>query len=142
MEGNYHNFANYLDVVVFTYTGFMGALATCGYLTYGDGVQQILGMSYHSALKQKLDDLLVVALTTVKLFRLLQQENIIIMHKFSIAAQNLPTDDYIVVFINITLVVGVALTYPLQIFPVVQVLENMLFAEGTTDYIVYALIPH
>ena len=64
------------------------------------------------------------------------------MHKFSIAAQNLPTDDYIVVFINITLVVGVALTYPLQIFPVVQVLENMLFAEGTTDYIVYALIPH
>ena len=52
------------------------------------------------------------------------------MHFLQIIAENLPADQPVVMVINITLMIGVLFTYPLQIFPVVEVLENLLFGAG------------
>ena len=58
-------------------------------------------------------------------------ESIIIYNlNFILTAQNLPVEESLVVVINITLIIGVVLTYPLQIFPVVEIIENNIFAEG------------
>ena len=50
-----------------------------------------------------------------------------------IIAQNLPTDNMVGLLINITLICGVVCTYPLQVFPVVEIVEGLLFADGTCD---------
>ena len=47
-----------------------------------------------------------------------------------LVAENLPQHSPVVILINVTLIIGVICTYPLQIFPVVEILENMIFAEG------------
>ena len=43
MEGNHHNFPNYLDVVMIVYTMLMAVIAAFGYVNYGSDVQQIIG---------------------------------------------------------------------------------------------------
>ena len=47
-----------------------------------------------------------------------------------IIAQNLATDNMVGLLINITLIFGVVCTYPLQVFPVVEIVEGLLFADG------------
>ena len=47
-----------------------------------------------------------------------------------IIAQNLATDNVVGLLINITLILGVVCTYPLQVFPVVEIVEGLLFADG------------
>ena len=56
---------------------------------------------------------------------------------FQIIVQNLPADHPVVIAIYSALVVGVLLTYPLQIFPVVELFETWLFGPGnkTVDFL-------
>jgi proton-coupled amino acid transporter len=45
---------------------------------------------------------------------------------------NLPAGEPLTIVTNLLLIVGVACTYPLQIIPVVQIMENALFGESMT----------
>ena len=47
-----------------------------------------------------------------------------------ILVQNLPVGDSVTVLVNITLLIGVLCTYPLQVFPVIDILEGYVFSEG------------
>lgn len=43
---------------------------------------------------------------------------------------NLPTPSALALFVNVLMLLGIIFTYPLQIFPVVGVLEEALFGKG------------
>ena len=43
---------------------------------------------------------------------------------------NIPQDDWVSFAVNICIVIGVLLTFPLQIYPVIEMLEVVLFSEG------------
>ncbi|XP_078589060.1 uncharacterized protein LOC144869546 [Branchiostoma floridae x Branchiostoma japonicum] len=45
-------------------------------------------------------------------------------------SQNLPTGSVIAQTVNLTLCIGVAFTYPMQLVPVVEIIEGWLFAPG------------
>ncbi|CAH1259170.1 uncharacterized protein [Branchiostoma lanceolatum] len=45
-------------------------------------------------------------------------------------SQNLPTGSVIAQTVNMTLCIGVAFTYPMQLVPVVEIIEGWLFAPG------------
>ena len=45
--------------------------------------------------------------------------------------KNLPSGQFLAMFVNVGICVGVILTFPLQIFPVIEIIENYLFSEGT-----------
>ena len=121
----------------------MGVLASFGYVKYGDSVQQIIGRlvgrvacvlslhhwNFHDQLLRTSKYCADMHATCDTVCSYYHESSWPLL--LCISAQNLPVDQVIVVIINITLIIGVALTYPLQIFPVVQILENMTFAEGT-----------
>ena len=47
-----------------------------------------------------------------------------------ILVQNLPSGSPLVMCVNSLLIVGVLCTYPLMIFPVIEIVEGYLFTEG------------
>ncbi|WAQ95755.1 AVT3-like protein [Mya arenaria] len=44
--------------------------------------------------------------------------------------KNLPPGEFLGIFVNVGICVGIMLTYPLQIFPVIEIIERYLFLEG------------
>ncbi|XP_052266888.1 uncharacterized protein LOC127868842 isoform X2 [Dreissena polymorpha] len=44
--------------------------------------------------------------------------------------KNLPSGQFLALFVNVGICVGVILTFPLQIFPVIEIIENYIFSEG------------
>ncbi len=47
-----------------------------------------------------------------------------------ILLQNLPQDSIVLLSVEFALMISVLLTYPIQIFPVVEMIETFVFAEG------------
>lgn len=87
MEGNRHNFNNFLHGAVGVLTIILGAFGTMGYMMFGDGVQQMINL-------------------------------------------NIPSTEWVAFAVNIGVSVGVLLTFPLQIYPVIELIEIVLFSEG------------
>ncbi|XP_005097320.1 uncharacterized protein LOC101845918 [Aplysia californica] len=87
MEGNRHNFSNFLHGSVFILTCILSLFGIVGYLRYGTGTEQMLN-------------------------------------------QNMPSGTPVSIAINVCLCVGVILTFPLQIYPVIELSEIFLFGDG------------
>ena len=47
-----------------------------------------------------------------------------------IVVLDMPPGNPVTIFVNIALVVGAVFTYPIQVFPIVEILESTLFGEG------------
>ncbi|XP_071947943.1 uncharacterized protein [Antedon mediterranea] len=47
-----------------------------------------------------------------------------------ILIQNLPANTVFSYIANVTICIGVAFTYPLTVYPIIEILENILFTEG------------
>ena len=48
---------------------------------------------------------------------------------------NIPSGNPLSIAVNIGICFGILLTFPLQIFPVIEILEKYLFTEGNYWYI-------
>lgn len=46
---------------------------------------------------------------------------------------NLPQGSSIAMIVNVGICIGILLTFPLQIYPVIEIMEKYLFAEGKID---------
>ena len=44
--------------------------------------------------------------------------------------QNLPVGNPLSIAVNVTICLGILLTFPLQLFPVIEIMEKYLFTEG------------
>ncbi|XP_033104483.1 amino acid transporter AVT3B-like isoform X2 [Anneissia japonica] len=47
-----------------------------------------------------------------------------------ILIQNLPSGSITSYIVNVTICIGVAFTYPITVYPIIEILENILFTEG------------
>ena len=56
-----------------------------------------------------------------------------------ILLQNLPQNSTLVLVIDIALIIAILCTYPLQVYPVIEIMEGFLFAEGVSDNIIYCI---
>ena len=50
--------------------------------------------------------------------------------------QNLPAGNPLSIAVNVTICLGILLTFPLQMFPVIEIIEKYLFTEGKNIKIV------
>ena len=91
MEGNRHNFGNFLHGAVFILTTILSTFGIVGYLNYGDATEQMIN-------------------------------------------KNLPSDTGLSISINICLIVGVILTFPLQIYPIIELAELYIFGDGMYNF--------
>ena len=54
---------------------------------------------------------------------------------------NIPPGNPLAIAVNIGICIGILLTFPLQIFPVIEILEKYLFTEGN-DYTLHRYMRH
>lgn len=43
---------------------------------------------------------------------------------------SLPLQDPLTIAVNVTLIIAIVFTYPLQVFPIVEIMEQLIFAPG------------
>ena len=87
MEGNRHNFSNFLHGGIGLISVVLASFGVLGYMKYGEHTPQII-------------------------------------------TQALPPNSVVSIIVNATLMFAVIFTYPLQVFPVTEIMEGYIFSEG------------